>query len=189
MSSKPIRQVAAMQRDLGRLRLRQGAVDVVNADGTVDVTIAGDDVVVDGVQLLGRAVASAGVWLLQKGPDLLALGAAGSTAPTALPFAADWANYGASYQSCVYWRDGGVVHLAGLAKRSAVGTADDTIATLPVGFRPSADHIFACMSSDATVPQLVRLDVTSAGAVFVHGLDTGSGEWVSLSGISFPAVV
>lgn len=75
MSSKPIRRLASQVRQGSLLRLRQGTVDAINSDGTVDVTIAGDDVVVEGVAMLGAAPAGTGVWMLQQAGDLLALGA------------------------------------------------------------------------------------------------------------------
>lgn len=79
MSTKPIRQLAALQRDRGALRLRQGLVDASDsAAGTVDLTLGGDDVVVEDVGLIGQAATGQAVWVLQRGGDLVALGALGS---------------------------------------------------------------------------------------------------------------
>lgn len=81
-----IRRLAAMLRPQQTLQRRQGVVDTVNADGTVDVTLGGSDVVIPDVVILGGAVVAADepVWLLQDGPDLLALGA---------PAASGWQDY------------------------------------------------------------------------------------------------
>lgn len=78
MATKPVRQLASMQRSDGRVRVRQGVVDAANSDGTIDVVLGADDVVIESVSLLGDAPAGAGVWMLQlPGGDLLALGATG----------------------------------------------------------------------------------------------------------------
>lgn len=76
MSSKPVRKLAAMQRPAPRLRLRQGVVEVDNADGTIDLTLGGDDVVIESVQVIAGTTVTVGatVWVLQQGPLLLALG-------------------------------------------------------------------------------------------------------------------
>ena len=76
MADPPIRRLAGLMRDDGRLRLRQGVTDADNGDGTINVTLGGDDVVIEDVQLIagGSVTVGATVWLLQQGPVLLALG-------------------------------------------------------------------------------------------------------------------
>lgn len=74
MSNQPVRQLAALQRQGTRLQLRQGTVDTDNGDGTISLSLGGDTVIVDDVASVGDTAAGAGVWLLQSGVDLLALG-------------------------------------------------------------------------------------------------------------------
>lgn len=76
MSNQPVRQLAALQRQGTRLQLRQGTVDADNGDGTIDLTLGGDTVVIESVQVLAGVTVTVGttVWVLQQGPVLLALG-------------------------------------------------------------------------------------------------------------------
>lgn len=74
MASKEIRRLAAQQRPEPRLRLRQGVVDAVNGDGTVDVYLGADDVLIASVATLTTVAASDTVFMLQTGGDLLVLG-------------------------------------------------------------------------------------------------------------------
>ena len=98
--------------------------------------------------------------------------------------AANWSNYGGAYQTAGYWKDSatGVVHLTGLVKKSVAGVAGEAIFTLPTGYRPAAQEIFATDSNGAHS----RIDVNASGGVlFQTGTATA---WVSLSGISFKSV-
>ncbi len=58
------------------IRLRQGTVQTVNEDGTIDVTIGGGSTVVSCVACFDHVspVAAAGVWLITDGVDMIALG-------------------------------------------------------------------------------------------------------------------
>lgn len=70
-----------------------------------------------------------------------------------------WFHYGGGWQSARYTRDAmGTVFVEGLV---AGGSAGDTIFTLPVGYRPVGQLIFATIANNG----LARLDVTSGGAV------------------------
>lgn len=92
-----------------------------------------------------------------------------------------WVNFGAPFQTARYWKDAhGVVHLEGLVK-SGVGT----IFTLPTGYRPVADNLFAAIAGTPT--DVGRIDVTSSGAVSL-GSGWGNNTFVQLSGITFLAV-
>jgi hypothetical protein len=63
------------------LRLRQGTVDTVNLDGTVDLTIAGSTTVITGVKYFDGVTPEEGhgIWLLTDGVDLIAIGTIGAT--------------------------------------------------------------------------------------------------------------
>lgn len=86
-----------------------------------------------------------------------------------------WVDYHASYHSVGYYKDPfGVVHLRGIAKDGTNGTA---IFTLPSGYRPSKEMIFAAASNSA----FGYVDIATGGAVVA----TGSNAWFSLDGITF----
>lgn len=65
------------QRPRGTLRLRQGVVQVVNGDGTLDITLGGSQVTLTGVARLSSytsPTAGQAVMVLATGYDLLILG-------------------------------------------------------------------------------------------------------------------
>lgn len=68
-----------LRPDDAPLRLRQGVVATVNADGTVDVTLGGSSVVIDDVVAVGPCTSGQTVWILQQHRDLLALGTPATT--------------------------------------------------------------------------------------------------------------
>lgn len=89
-----------------------------------------------------------------------------------------WVNFGAPFNPAGYYKDQlGIVHLRGLVKNGVIGSA---IFTLPAGYRPTNQEIFAVTSNSA----FGRLDVTTAGDVV---LGTGSNLFVSLDSITFRA--
>jgi hypothetical protein len=105
----------------------------------------------------------------------------GETAWTAPTFQNAWVNFGfASTQWSLagYRKIGDMVWLKGLVKSGTVGAA---IFTLPVGYRPSADALFAVDSNNL----FGVIDVTSAGVV---KLTTGSNVYVQLDGLVFSTV-
>lgn len=63
------------------LRLRQGTVDAINLDGTVDVTVAGATTVVTGVKCFDHVTPEEGhgIWLLTDGTDLIGIGTIGAS--------------------------------------------------------------------------------------------------------------
>lgn len=63
------------------MRLRQGTVEAINLDGTVDVTIAGSDAVIAGVLCFDSVTPEVdhGIFLLTDGVDLIAIGTIGAT--------------------------------------------------------------------------------------------------------------
>jgi len=66
-------QIAGQQ---SRLKLRQGAITAVAADGTLSVTVAGSAVVLTGIKALASVcpVVGVAVWLATDGRDLFAIG-------------------------------------------------------------------------------------------------------------------
>ena len=116
-------------------------------------------------------------------------GIAGETIPFA--FSASWGNYGAGFESCVYWRDGFVVHLQGLVNKTiGVPTAGDVVATLPLGYRPSSSVTFTIVSGGGGGLTVARIDVESDGdIVWQFGDSSGAGDYHSFSGLSFRALI
>jgi hypothetical protein len=98
----------------------------------------------------------------------------------ALPFVNSWADYGSTYTTGAYYRDGdGVVHLRGLIKN---GTST-TICTLPEGFRPEGRLLTHCISNGYPAS---RIDIKTTGVVTLEHSTYDAG-WLSLEGISFKA--
>lgn len=90
-----------------------------------------------------------------------------------------WVNFGAGFTDAAYFKDpNGFVHLRGLVKN---GTGIPTVIfTLPLGYRPGQDSIFAVLSNNA----LGRVNVLASGDVQAFA---GSTVWVQLDGITFKA--
>lgn len=97
-------------------------------------------------------------------------------APT---FTNSWVNYdSAIFNPAGYMKDTlGFVHLRGLVKSGTAGTA---IFTLPAGYRPYRQELFASLQNNA----IGRIDVTTAGVV-THSL--GGNPFVQLDGLTFKA--
>jgi hypothetical protein len=92
-----------------------------------------------------------------------------------------WENYANSYQSASY-RKGpdNRVYLSGLIKGGTTGGTTPAF-ILPVGYRPTARHIFPTIGNS---PTLGRIDVSEHGEIFIYYAST---SWVTLDGISFEA--
>lgn len=96
-----------------------------------------------------------------------------------------WVNYGAaSFNAASFYKDPwGIVHVRGLVKQNQTGIVPPgcpTIFTLPAGYRPAREEIFATTSNDA----FGSARVLTNGAV---NMVVGNGAWISLDGISFKA--
>ena len=92
-----------------------------------------------------------------------------------------WVALDTSHEPGVYWKDTcGIVHFDGLIKGGTT-TANTTLFTLPVGYRPRMHQKFGCISADA----LCTINVDSTGNVILKA--GGSTNWLSLSGITFRA--
>jgi hypothetical protein len=113
-----------------------------------------------------------------------------------LPFAANWASLDGAH-FCSYRKDGaGRVYLRGIAyplAGYAYGGANSTIATLPVGYRPTQDVSIFVLSYESSTAKFYNryLVVASGGAIYVNGVtdadpDTGSASnWWTLDNIVF----
>lgn len=100
--------------------------------------------------------------------------------PNAPAFQNSWVPYGAPFAAPAFWRNAsGMVCLRGLAKNGTIGT---TIFTLPIGFRPAAQLLFANYAGGA----IGRLDVGSDGTVQAV---SGSNAYFQLDGITFRAEI
>lgn len=100
------------------------------------------------------------------------------TAPT---LSGAWANTGTGFNSAGFFVDPwGIVHLRGVVKTGAVGSA---IFTLPKGYRPEATEKLAtwCTSGVATVT------VSTAGVVTEATGRGGTTDSITLDGLTFRA--
>ena len=101
------------------------------------------------------------------------------TAWAGLSFGSGWASFGIGFNNGEYKKVGDIVFLRGLvARTSGVGT---TIATLPSGYRPSAQCVFITNATDA----FGRVDVQTDGVIL---LNNGTPTYVQLDGLSFSVV-
>ena len=112
-----------------------------------------------------------------NGNDLQDIGQIGEAfTASGLSFGTGWGNYGGSTGSVKYKKVGDLVFLRGMAARtSGSGT---TIATLPVGYRPSATYYFGTTSNSGASSCYIN----SSGQI-IH--NSGGTTWFSLSGIFF----
>lgn len=94
---------------------------------------------------------------------------------------ANWGDYGGGFTGVGYWRDSfGLIHLRGLAQTTVARAVAAQICTLPVGFRPATQELFAVCGT----PGHVRIDVAASGIVYLQTA-LGINDFVSLSGIVF----
>lgn len=98
------------------------------------------------------------------------------TAPTLLN---SWVNNVSGFNVAGYYKDPfGIVHLRGVVTSGVMGSA---IFTLPAGYRPAAQELFAIVSNNL----FGTMNVSTAGNVFAT---VGSNTFVSLDGLTFRAV-
>lgn len=111
-------------------------------------------------------------------PTLETVHLLGATGEPAL--AGTWVVAGGSWLAPGFYKDPfGIVHLFGNVKS---GTIASTVFTLPTGYRPSADIVFAT-ATGAWAYGTVK--ITSAGVVSV---ESGTNTHVSFEGITFRAL-
>jgi hypothetical protein len=93
-------------------------------------------------------------------------------------FEGGWANFGGAYAKAALHKDRlGVVHLEGLI----AGPGKTTAYTLPAGYRPALNELFAAWSTEAT-PAASAVLVTTDGEVFPECTKTCN---ISLATVSF----
>lgn len=102
----------------------------------------------------------------------------GDTAWTAPTYANSWVDFGGSLQTVGFRLVGTRVVMRGTMKS---GTINATAFTLPTGYRPGAQVIFACNANNA----FGQLFVTSAGAVTPF---SGSNLSFSLDTVAFDTI-
>lgn len=101
-----------------------------------------------------------------------------------LQFGSGWGNFGAGYQPGEFTILAGRVWLRGLVTKSVgTPTGGDTIATLPLGFRPPATLVFAVATGETSV--FGRVDVSTAGVITWRVGGTAEADFTSLDNISF----
>ena len=84
-----------------------------------------------------------------------------------------WVDYDTTYGGAQYMKDSlGFVHIRGLVKNGSAANA--AIFTLPVGYRPNKQCLFASVANAA----LCRIDVSAVGVV--NAASGGSTAWTSL---------
>lgn len=94
-------------------------------------------------------------------------------------FANSWTNFGGSFELAGYWKDPfGIVHLRGMV---AGGAVNSNALTLPPGYRPAAEELFAVTSNNL----FGQVGVLANGQVIPFSPSTNTS--VSLSGITFKA--
>lgn len=108
---------------------------------------------------------------------------------TTPPFLNSWTNNGGGYNTTSFFKDlSGNVTMKGTALRTGTPANNESIFTLPVGYRPVADAIFINPSNYG--PQ--RIIITSAGAVTVNSISgyaaLGASNTASFDGVHFRGV-
>jgi hypothetical protein len=108
----------------------------------------------------------------------------------AAPLAAGgYSNYGSTFTTCGYRKQGEWVTWRGLLQFSPISSYATwtPITTIPVGFRPAADEIFTTIGSYSGGQLAFRMDATASGTI--NGAATSGVNWtgayLSLSGIRY----
>lgn len=170
----------------------QGEVISVQAAGTsITISLRGDSTPIPGIRSMVPVIANDTIWVLKKGTFLLVINHQDTGwhvvgQPGEPAFQNGWTNYGGTWRGAVFRKTSGIVKVQGLVIHAAGNVAPSIAFTLPAGYRPGADIMFAAASSNGS-ELATRVDVTSAGDVRLgQGLPSGSG-YFSMTGISFPA--
>lgn len=96
-------------------------------------------------------------------------------------FNTNWGNFGGTSAHVTYYSDASqIIHIEGIAKRTGASGAGETIFTLPVNYRPSADTLFACYDGAGAIAQV---GINTSGAVVMASGDASG--YVALTGITF----
>lgn len=182
MESKAERQQRNLFDAVAALRERtvRRTLGVVKSIGPLVVTIDGQDhSAVSRDESYVPAVDDV-VWVSRSGRDVAVHGCVSNRSDlTALPLAAGWANLGGANRAATYYRAGGRVYLQGGIGYSSGGNA--TIATLPVGFRPSGTAAFTA----EIFTSRGGLTITSAGVITDGTFSALSKAALFLDAVSF----
>lgn len=101
-----------------------------------------------------------------------------------------------AYTTATSWRPSyckydGIVELRGLVATSSSISANQTIFTLPTGYRPTAQlTMYLCVRNGTPLDEAgwgTRLQIYTSGAVYLVRYNTRTYPWLSLAGITFVA--
>lgn len=148
------------------MRLRQGQVRAIAADGTVTITLGGDDTPIAGVSCFDSylPVAADGVWVAVNGTDLIVIGSVG--APRG-PFAVA----------------SGLVSISGAAVGS--GLQVNTAIAFPTGRFTQIPIVTATLQGTPAgagflVSRAVPTSIT-AGTVYLYNAGSAAATWTGMS--------
>lgn len=161
----------------------------VTATGPVQIQVDGENSPLGYVpdSLIPVAALQVGdrVWCLNYGTYVVIMGVGGGVVATAwqgVPYSSEFADYGGTYWPLAYRLDAeGRVWMRGMAKATTSVSSGDLLGTLPAGFRPGKDELFAAQWSGSPAMELV---IGADGGIRVYSA-MSSGQYVSLSGMSF----
>ena len=112
--------------------------------------------------------------------DITITGTIAQDAWTNVNFENSWVNFSPpGHNPAGYFRDkNGIVHLRGVVCN---GVINESIFTLPAGYRPAYREVYAVLTSPNNIG---RCDILASGAVSAF---TGNNGWFTLDGITFRA--
>ena len=110
--------------------------------------------------------------------------------PIALVYSSSWADYDATtWQKGEFYKDAdGMVHVEGLVEKTtaALKTANDVIATLPVGYRPARRILFSVPSTTGSYASFARVDVrTDVTITWQSGVEATSASVDNFTSLNF----
>lgn len=98
-----------------------------------------------------------------------------------LPLTSNWRDFNADFNSPSYCRKGNMVYLKGLIKRESNMVAGETIANLPVGYRPAKRVIISVLCGSV---ETQRIDIHTTGEIKTPNV-VNSSDMLSLENIFF----
>jgi hypothetical protein len=90
---------------------------------------------------------------------------AAPSAWVAAALTAPWTNFDGTYEGAAYRKVGDEVQIRGFVKKGAAGAANETIFTLPEGFRPPAKIFMPARGGAGSTGSLGRMDILTDGKV------------------------
>lgn len=156
----------------------KATVVAVESEGFVTFTAA-DGQTRKGVWVGHQPAVGSVITYIDEGRGIpIVLGSSGVSGWTQATLVNSWVNYGLTWDTAAYRKVGDIVYLRGLVKNGSIPGA---IFTLPSGYRPPADILFA---ADMDANKHARIDVYTSGIVHCQGGD-GTNVYLTLSGVSF----